>query len=35
MIVAIAKAPELVVVTVNQCHFDPLGVEVFNPFVPK
>jgi predicted nucleic acid-binding protein len=31
-IAAIAKAHELVVVTLNQRHFDPLGVEVFNPF---
>lgn len=34
-IAAIAKARELVVVTLNQRHFDPLGVEVFNPFVPR
>jgi len=33
-IAAIAKARELVVVTLNQRHFDPLGVEMFNPFVP-
>jgi predicted nucleic acid-binding protein len=33
-IAAIAKARELVVVTLNRRHFDPLGVEVFNPFVP-
>ena len=33
-IAAIAKAHELVVVTLNQRHFDPLGVEVFNPFAP-
>ena len=33
-IAAIAKAHELVVVTHNQRHFDPLGVEVFNPFAP-
>jgi toxin FitB len=31
---AIAKARELVVVTLNQRHFAPLGVEVFNPFMP-
>ena len=31
-IAAIAKAHELVLVTFNQRHFDPLGVEVFNPF---
>jgi len=29
-----AKANELVVVTFNQRHFDPLGVEVVNPFAP-
>jgi predicted nucleic acid-binding protein len=34
-IAAIAKARELVVVTLNQRRFDPLGVEVFNPFVPQ
>jgi hypothetical protein len=28
------KVRELVVVTVNQRHFDPLGVEAFNPFAP-
>jgi hypothetical protein len=28
----VSKAGELVVVTVNQRHFDPLGVEAFNPF---
>ena len=33
-IAAIANARELVVVTLNQRHFDPLGVEIFNPFVP-
>jgi predicted nucleic acid-binding protein len=33
-IAAIAKARELVVVTMNKRHFDPLGVETFNPFVP-
>jgi predicted nucleic acid-binding protein len=31
---AIAKAHELVVVTLNQHHFDPLGVEALNPFAP-
>jgi toxin FitB len=31
-IAAIAKTRELVVVTLNQRHFDPLGIEVFNPF---
>jgi hypothetical protein len=34
-IAGIAKVRELVVVTVNQRHFDPLGVEVFNPFAPR
>jgi predicted nucleic acid-binding protein len=33
-IAAIAKAHELVVVTLNQRHFEPLEVEVFNPFAP-
>lgn len=33
-IAATAKAHELVVVTLNQRHFDSLGVEVFNPFAP-
>jgi len=32
-IAAIAKARELVVVTLNQRHFAPLGVEAVNPFV--
>ena len=31
-IAAIAQSRELVVVTLNRRHFDPLGVEVFNPF---
>ena len=31
-IAAVSKARELVVVTVNQRHFSPLGVEGFNPF---
>jgi hypothetical protein len=31
-IAAIAKARDLVVVTVNRRHFEPLGVTVFNPF---
>ena len=31
-IAAIAKTRELVVVILNQRHFDPLGVEAFNPF---
>jgi len=34
-IAAIAKARELVVVTLNQRHFAPLGVEVFNPFLAQ
>ncbi len=33
-IAAIAMSRELVVVTLNRRHFDPLGVEVFNPFGP-
>lgn len=33
-IAATAKARELMVVTLNQRHFGPLGVEVFNPFAP-
>ena len=33
-IAAIAKARELVVVTLNQRHFEPLGIEVFNPLAP-
>jgi toxin FitB len=33
-IAGIAKARELVVVTLNQRYFDPLGVEVVNPFAP-
>jgi hypothetical protein len=28
----VSKAREPVVATVNQRHFDPLGVEAFNPF---
>ena len=31
-IAAIAKARELVVVTLNRRHFEPLGVELFDPF---
>jgi len=31
-IAAIAKSRELVVVTVNLHHFDPIGVDTFNPF---
>jgi toxin FitB len=34
-IAAIAKAHELMLVTLNQRHFDPLGIEVFNPFAPR
>ena len=30
-IAAIAKSRELVVVTANRRHFEPLGVEIFNP----
>ena len=33
-IAAIAKARELVVVTLNRRPFAPLGVELFNPFAP-
>jgi toxin FitB len=33
-IAAIARARELAVVTLNRRHFDPLGVEVVNPFEP-
>ena len=33
-IAAIAKARELVLVTLNRRHFAPLGVEMFNPFAP-
>ena len=33
-VAAVPKARELVVVTVNQRHFSPLGVEAFNPFGP-
>ena len=31
-IAAIAKSRELVVVTLNLRHFDPIGVDTFNPF---
>jgi predicted nucleic acid-binding protein len=31
-IAAIAKSRELVIVTLNLRHFEPLGVEVLNPF---
>jgi predicted nucleic acid-binding protein len=34
-IAAIARAHELVVITLNRRHFDPLGVEVLNPFAPQ
>jgi predicted nucleic acid-binding protein len=33
-IAAIAKARELVLVTLNKRHFEPLGIEIFNPFAP-
>lgn len=33
-IAAIARARELVLVTLNRRHFDPLGVEIFDPFAP-
>jgi toxin FitB len=33
-IAAIAKSRELVVVTLNLRHFDPIGVDTFNPFEP-
>jgi hypothetical protein len=33
-VAAVPKVRELVVVTVNQRHFDMLGVEAFNPFAP-
>jgi toxin FitB len=33
-IAAIAKARELVLVTLNRRHFAPLGVAMFNPFAP-
>jgi predicted nucleic acid-binding protein len=33
-IAAIAQARELVVVTLNQRHFERIGVNVFNPFAP-
>ena len=33
-IAAIAKSRELVILTLNLRHFDPLGVETFNPFAP-
>jgi predicted nucleic acid-binding protein len=31
-IAATAKSRELVVLTVNRCHFEPLGVDVLDPF---
>jgi toxin FitB len=34
-IAAIAKASALVVVTLNRRHFEPLGVEVVNPFAAQ
>ena len=33
-VAAVPKVRELVVVTVNQRHFDMLGVEALNPFAP-
>ena len=33
-IAAIAKARELVLVTLNRRHLDPLTLEIFNPFAP-
>ena len=33
-IAAIAKSRELVVVTLNRRHFEPLGAEIVNPFAP-
>jgi toxin FitB len=33
-IAAIAKARELVLVTLNRHHFDPLRLAIFNPFAP-
>ena len=33
-IAAIAKSRDLVVVTLNLRHFDPIGVDTFNPFGP-
>jgi toxin FitB len=33
-IAAIAKSRELVVATLNRRQFEPLGVEIVNPFVP-
>jgi predicted nucleic acid-binding protein len=35
VIAASAKARELVVVTLNQRHFDPLGTQTYNPFAPQ
>jgi predicted nucleic acid-binding protein len=34
-IAAIAKARELPVITLNRRHFEPLGVEIVNPFAPQ
>jgi hypothetical protein len=34
-IAATAKSRELVVVTLNRRHFEPLGVEIVNPFAPQ
>ncbi|HMD64542.1 MAG TPA: hypothetical protein VKF83_11305 [Stellaceae bacterium] len=33
-IAAIAKSRELVILTLNLRHFDPLGVDALNPFNP-
>ncbi len=33
-IAAIAKSRELVIVTLNLRHFDPLGIDTLNPFNP-
>jgi predicted nucleic acid-binding protein len=33
-IAAIAKSRELVIVTLNLRHFEPLGVDTLNPFDP-
>jgi toxin FitB len=33
-IAAITKSRDFIVLTINRRHFDPLGVEVFNPFAP-
>jgi toxin FitB len=33
-IAAIAKSRELLILTLNLRHFDPLGVDTLNPFAP-